>query len=454
MIKYLIVLLFFVYANGENRFAEIPVPEIEIMDSGYKNGADDMVFAPPKSKSSSSTKPTSTIQQPSAPLLPKEPTQLQTFKPDEQEVISPIEVENEPINVPKETQKPLEQSISLPKSDIEQNLKEFKQEEPKEQVEDVKLYSKIPNLVKQDSIKIALFVPKDKIGKYSSTSSTIIISYLLSKGINFEYEMFDVKNESEYSVKSAVESAISKGFRVAISLSTQDGINEMLKFANNFESIYIPTVNAHDVRNVEIANSVLFGGIDYKSQIAKLLKYANYKVSALFDDSNVGFNLTHELKKQSELNKEVIVSKNTTKFNSIINYSFTDSSVFLNTPVVKTSLLMSQFTYLKIKPYVFLSTQINYTPHLLTLTQYQDRDNFYVANSIKHSNLALSDMQKVLNVDINYDWINFSTIVGIDLLSASILDTNRVFDIHLKNKNINYPIEIYKASYSNFVKME
>ena len=57
------------------------------------------------------------------------------------------------------------------------------------------------------------------------------------------------------------------------------------------------------------------------------------------------------------------------------NSSLNNTSLYLNTQLVTASLIASQLRANDIRPYALLSTQVNYNPLLLTLTQYEDRDN-------------------------------------------------------------------------------
>lgn len=55
---------------------------------------------------------------------------------------------------------------------------------------------------------------------------------------------------------------------------------------------------------------------------------------------------------------------------------------------------------------------------LLTLTQYEDRDDMFIANSIKRAPASLEETNALFGHDIVYDWVNYSTSIGIDLLAA------------------------------------
>jgi hypothetical protein len=54
------------------------------------------------------------------------------------------------------------------------------------------------------------------------------------------------------------------------------------------------------------------------------------------------------------------------------NSSLNNASLYLNTQLVTASLIASQLRANDIRPYALLSTQVNYNPLLLTLTQYEE----------------------------------------------------------------------------------
>ena len=51
-----------------------------------------------------------------------------------------------------------------------------------------------------DRIKIALLVPQKVIGRYASSVSNSIISYLLFRDIDFQFEVFDSKTEDDLAI--------------------------------------------------------------------------------------------------------------------------------------------------------------------------------------------------------------------------------------------------------------
>jgi SRSO17 transposase len=126
----------------------------------------------------------------------------------------------------------------------------------------------------------------------------------------------------------------------------------------------------------------------------------------------------------------------------------------MNTPLVKTSLIASQLRVYDIEPYALLSTQINYNPMLLTLTQYADRKEFFIANSIGKSTVNMEELNSLFGHDIVYDWVNYSTSVGIDYFYTHyfVPTASRNFNENIVENQVEYDISIVKPKRYKFEK--
>ncbi len=310
----------------------------------------------------------------------------------------------------------------------------------------------ISNCNKTKTVKIALMVPKNVIGRYTISTTDAILSYLLEKGVNFNFELFNSKDENIENIKNSVKEIEDKGFDFVIAPYTYNGVNNLISIDSDL-IFYIPTINENEIETQK--RNFIFGGIDYKKQINKLLILTNDKIAIFADKSNMGYKLSSYIENSSKqiVYKKVIPQK-LTKFKSFIkqNIRLNNSSIFLNTPLIKTSLLASQFRFYKIKPYALFSTQINYNPLLLSLTQYEDRKNMYIANSIGDSDNKLVAINKLLDNNIVFNWINYSTSIGIDYIYTLYFDNNskRLFNENIINNQVRYNIQIAKPTKSSF----
>ena len=264
------------------------------------------------------------------------------------------------------------------------------------------------------SIRIAMLVPQKSIRRYASTTVNSVLAYLVSKQNSFEVKVFNSKDEKEESILRELENIKKENFRYVIAPVTSSGAKIIMENSDNLV-IYIPTVHKKTFQNSN--SSILFGGIDYDKQIDTLLKHTNSRIAYFTDGSALSKSINNSLREKSPqiiYNKSINSSRISFKRMFKNNKKLNNSSIFMNTPLVKTSLIASQLRVYDIEPYALLSTQINYNPMLLTLTQYDDRKEFYIANSIGQATVEMKELNLLFGHDIVYDWVNYSTSVGID----------------------------------------
>jgi SRSO17 transposase len=96
-----------------------------------------------------------------------------------------------------------------------------------------------------------------------------------------------------------------------------------------------------------------------------------------------------------------------------------------------------------------LTTQSNYSPITFVLTQQKDRKKLIIVSSIDTTNERLNSITKLLGSDIRYDWVNYSTILGLELFNTK---KTLLFDnINIQNNQVEYPNILYKTKKSSFV---
>ncbi len=310
----------------------------------------------------------------------------------------------------------------------------------------------IKNTTNKEIFSIALLVPKKIIGRYAISTANSIIAYLLSRNINFQLEVFNCKNEDLSFIQKSIEEIKNKNYKFVIAPFTSKGLKNLSKIHTSL-IFYIPTLNKKEFPNIK--SNFIFGGINYKKQINTLLSFANNRLAIFSDESSIGFQLNKDIENsRKNIVYKKIIPYDTTRFKYFLkrNSRLNNSSIFLNTPLVTSSLLASQFRFYKIKPYALFSTQINYNPILLSLTQYEDRKNFYIANSIGKANNHLVLINKLLGNNITFDWINYSTSIGIDYFYTLFFNNNanRFFDENISANQVQYAIKIFKPTKSSF----
>ena len=323
-------------------------------------------------------------------------------------------------------------------------------------------------------LKIALLLPYNKIGKYASSTTNASLAYLMTKNHSFKLKSYKIQNEELQEIQKTIDLIKKDGFSYIIAPVTQIGAKN-ISIINPNINIYFPTINKKDINTT--SQNLYFGGIDYQAQSDKLLKEAVSPLVIFYDKSTIGSKLasyeentfkykneistelnTTEPLKVLDDNKTVIkfsIPRRTTNLEKYLkeNNDINGSSCFINTPIVKTSMIMSQLTLYDTNTTEItniLSTQINYDPLLLSMTQYADRKNMIIANSITKQNSVLIEANTLLNNDIVYDWINYTTTVGIDYFYSKITSESREYNINLLDNQMQYDIKLIKPSYSKF----
>lgn len=307
-------------------------------------------------------------------------------------------------------------------------------------------------------VRIAVLLPYRIIGKYAPSTTNAAFAYLMTKTQPFELKSYKIETESEEDLKRALGKIQNDGFDFVVAPLTQNGANNMAKVDPQI-FVYIPTVNKKDANTA--SSYLYYGGIDYRAQTDKLLDQAASSLAIFYDSSSIGTKLAQyeeETFRDKSLGRVVkySVPTETTNLKNYLdnNYKIANSSFFINTPVVKTGMIMSQITLYDVKYKNILSTQINYDPLLLSMTQINDRKNMIVANSITGNTNVLVETNSLLSNDIVYDWINYTTTVGIDYFFNRMTNEDREYNLPMVNNQILYQIELLKPSYSRFIPLE
>ena len=307
-----------------------------------------------------------------------------------------------------------------------------------------------------EMIKIAVLIPQKTIKKYAITSVNTVISYLLYKNYSFDLNVFNSSDEKEESIVKALADIKAGGYTYIIAPVTPEGANIICAKVTD-TMVYIPTLHSTSVSNA--GQNIFFGGIDYDQQIALLNGFANEKVGAFDDGSGLSSQLGLLVKKYNGrvfYEKRVENSKSDFKQMFKGHTSLNSASFYLNTPLVTSSLIASQLRANSIYPHALLSTQINYNPLLLTLTQFEDRNDMFIANSIQRTPAKLEEINTLFGHDIVYDWVNYSTSIGADLLSTHFFNTpsQKTFKEAIVNRQVIYNTSIVKPERHAFVKVE
>jgi hypothetical protein len=307
--------------------------------------------------------------------------------------------------------------------------------------------------IETENNTIAIVLPSKILGKWAIDAINSAISYLLYKNTDFQIKVFDSIGENQQSVDNIFLKLKNENISKVLVLFTYDGAYK-LSLVPNIDSydIYLPLI---EKKYLDLKmNSVIYGSINYATQFKNLRKYSNGYNVDFYDKSSLGKKLSSILD-TSDINivykKEI--NNNNAKYKTFLTKKrLQNSTLIVNMPIVKSSIILSQISAKDITMNRILSTQLNYTPLLLSLTQARDRDKMIIANSISPINDIVEEYNSILNTDIIYNWVNYSTTIGIQYLINK--DISSFKSISLENNQINYPVTLYKAMKFSFKKID
>jgi len=220
---------------------------------------------------------------------------------------------------------------------------------------------------------------------------------------------------------------------------TINGARNIMRVSSSLP-IFIPTVHKRDIDVV--AGNIIFGAIDYQAQIQALEPYMTTSIATFYDDSPIGSNLNSTTSTIAlNTKKSSIPYSIDTQGANIVKHlgrpsAFNKKSIITHLPIVKTSMLIAHLTFVGAHEHNILSTQMSFDPTLITLTQYKDRKNMIIANSIVQQVPQIYEINSLMNNDLTFDWINYTTSVGADYLISLLTSLERLYSLPLQDSQI------------------
>lgn len=298
-----------------------------------------------------------------------------------------------------------------------------------------------------DNIKIAIIIPEKVIKSYSQNIISPVIAYLISKKQNVYVKTYFTQDENEQNIEPIIDEL--NNYSLIITGYQNDGIRILNKYINNIP-VFNPLAKANNFEN--ISSNYTFGSIDYNEQVAQLLNIANEKIAVFKDNSKLANDISNKISNQTNISYERTIDSKNLNVNSVISGSLNNSSIFFNIPLIKTTLVATQIRALGIRPRMYLSTQINYHPMFLNLSQENERSMFYFANSIGEINDNIEYLNDILGQKIAYNWIAYSTSVGLDYYYNKLYskEENRLFKDDFLGNSIHFNVRIMNSKNSKF----
>ncbi len=381
-------------------------------------------------------------------------TQKVVEKPKDDDTVSVVE-EFVPVDI-KESDNKIKEVTPLPsqKKDLKSFDKVNVNDEPSNFVEPVLDNQAVAIQIDETKAKskIAFVYPSKLVEKYAKSSINTISGYLSYKNAEYDLVVIDCENENPDNILNAFSQVKQEGASKVVGLFTPNALPTLNRVVSSDMKVYLPLVEKKD--SIESNNSLIFGSISYDDQLKKLSYYSTGINAMFYQDSYLGSKLKRSFENLvgvAEIQKEV--KKDVINFKGIASDSrLNNSSLFLNTDLVKSSLIMSQLVSFDIYPKMIFSTQINYDPALFTLTQEKDREKLVIANSIDSVDNKLKDVISNAGGNIVYEWVDYSTLVGINYLynggNSSLIPTQ------ISNNQAMYTPRLYKATEVGFIEIK
>ena len=301
-------------------------------------------------------------------------------------------------------------------------------------------------------MKVAFIYPSNLVSKYAKSSISTVSGYLSHQNSDYELIVIDTETENSGKIASAFQQVRDENIKNVIALFTPNSVGTLNNVVTSDLKVYLPLIEKKDVSTSN--NSLIFGSISYEDQIKKLSSYSSGSDVMFYQDSNLGSKLKRAYESViSDARFKREISKNENNFKGIVTGSgLSGSTLFLNTDIVKTSMILSQLRAYDVYPKVILSTQLNYDPLLMTLTQEQDREQFILANSIDVVDKELRDNVSTFGGNIQYEWVDYSTLVGINYLYYG--KNSNLVPTKIENNQAVYTPRLFKCTEYGFLEIK
>ncbi len=306
------------------------------------------------------------------------------------------------------------------------------------------LYSQLFQIPSMSIFSITLLYDKRLRNLLPSLTQNISSYFLIRQAL------FSLKTqmlESNVTLQDHIDQAQKSD--LIIYLATFNDINDTQP--NTSTPLFIPTLHAKFLHwNGE---NVYFGGIDYQKQI-DLLYTLHQGKTAIFYLKNAALSksLTDYIVSKYGATSLYDIGANATNLKGILkdNEDLNQSAIILNTPPIQSALILSQCTFYDIVPQKKLSTQINFSPSILSMTQQEDKRNLFVATIAMHYPPLLEGAIATMENIPTYDWLNYATLVGIDYFFSKKDGKNALFQKSFDKNQIQYPLTIKEAKSFSF----
>lgn len=337
---------------------------------------------------------------------------------------------------------PQKQSVIIQKKE---EIIHIKQQPVPQIIEEQEVIEKevIEEEVMQSAYKLAIVFPSQIMSKYGVDVTKVITAYMLQQNIDMNIEVFDCLDQSYENMLNTFDTLKEQDYKNVLALLTPN-MAEQLRMIPQIDhfTIYVPTVNKNEL--TEVLDNVVFGGIDYEEQIKALVSLAKGQIINFYTSRGISHKLTKLLEANYPNVRNIEISDDTNYTDLFENGNLEHKSIFLNTTLIKSSIVLSQIRAHELEPYVIVTTQLNFNPHLISMTQFEDRQQLKYANSIGSIDELLLENASLLGADIAYDWVNYSALIGTDYLLRQDRYVDSNFEYKIMDNQVQYNVTLIK----------
>jgi len=276
------------------------------------------------------------------------------------------------------------------------------------------------------NVNLAVVINKERFFKYLPSLMNALNAYFAQKGVDYNITLYN--NDVNISDVQTND--------IIYFTTNPDELNKLQNIDKNF---YLPLIHKNET-NVS-AKNIYFGSIDFKKQINALSYFIDDKTDVITDNTLLSEKLLN-------YEKNIVYLKHIYKFPNIYYNNLNNKFVIFNTSAGKTAQVLSTITQKGIQTKLILSPQIGYDPLMIILTQPADVEKLLIANSIIQPPVIINEYANILNSNIRYNWLNYSTCI----LANKIYNIQNQedefymsdFNIYIFDNQIDYQTNFYR----------
>ncbi|CAA6815455.1 MAG: Unknown protein [uncultured Campylobacterales bacterium] len=308
--------------------------------------------------------------------------------------------------------------------------------------------------VNKDVFKLAILAPTKLIKHYTNSIYNSISAYLITKNIDYEIKIFDTFDANFQNIQREINKIEEEGFSYIIA-PFRGNVIPILNQNSNKAFVYMPTASIDG--NMSLSPNFTLGGISYDEHIDMVVKNLNSRSILLNDPSSKGSYIEGKLKEKFDFKKSITINKTASNLDYVTRRnirSFERASFVLNTPLVKSSSIISKLKFYDINSTRIYSIQTLYNPNIFELLQAKDLYNIRITNSIQEfKSKNLMGISKLLNNDIKFNWVNYSSLIGVDYFYSKFSGEERDFDEEIVDNKVKYNTGMYRIRKKDFLKL-